>query len=390
MMAAEYGVLHDETQARAMSQLVAQCFLAKPEDCDEYLDRIGRDRFRILSDGSQVRGGLALLPMAQWWHGNLVPMTGIAAVGVAPEYRGSGTAIALIRHMLRELYDQQTPLSVLYPATQRLYRKAGYEQAGSQCRWEVPLAQIHIQERSLPWFSLEPTAEILTPLYRQKAQIHNGHLDRASAIWVEILRSKPEEMLHAYGVGAPDSPQGYLLFTQKDNPSGATLHVRDWVALTPAAGRSLWSFAANHRSQVHHLRVPGGLTDPLLLLLPEQTARLASSISWMLRLVHVPRALEQRGYPALLETELHLEIRDEVLPENQGRFTLAIAHGSGTVTPGGSGALKIDIRGLSALYAGHATPYALHQIGLLDGDGESLAIASQIFATSPAWMPDFF
>lgn len=85
-----------------------------------------------------------------------------------------------------------------------------------------------------------------------------------------------------------------------------------------------------------------------------------------------------------------MEIRDEVLPENQGRFTLAIAHGSGTVTPGGSGALKIDIRGLSALYAGHATPYALHQIGLLDGDGESLAIASQIFATSPAWMPDFF
>lgn len=384
----EYRVLENDAQANALVRLIAQCFLSKPELCDVYLNRIGHDRFRAIYDQTQLVGGLALISMGQWWLGQRVPMTGIAAVGIAPEYRGSGAAIALVSHMLHELHAEEVPISVLYPATQRLYRKAGYEQGGSYCRWEVPLAHIHLKERSLPWQAISPSADLLAPIYQQKAVLYNGHLDRSPAIWSEIL--EPQETLFAYSVGSAQQPEGYILFTQTSDSGGAILQVRDWVALTPAAGQNLWKFVADHRSQVHKLRFQGAAVDPMLFLLPEQVGHMASSMNWLLRLVHVPHALEKRGYPMGLETELHLDVQDEQLPENQGRWTLAIAHGRGTITPGGQGALKVDIRALGALYGGGFSPYDLQRAGLLDGDQATLTTAAQVFTASPAWMPDFF
>lgn len=50
--------------------------------------------------------------MAQWWGGERVPMTGIAAVGIAPEYRGTGAAIALMQHTVKELHAKGYPLAI--------------------------------------------------------------------------------------------------------------------------------------------------------------------------------------------------------------------------------------------------------------------------------------
>jgi predicted acetyltransferase len=113
----------------------------------------------------------------------------------------------------------------------------------------------------------------------------------------------------------------------------------------------------------------------------------------MLRVVHVAKALAARGYPDGVEGELHLEVRDDVLPANQGRYMVRVAGGRGEVTPGGRGELKLDVRGLAALYAGYLAPAALRAIGFLEveGAGEAvLATAARVFAGPEPWMPDFF
>ncbi|CAD5981580.1 GCN5-related N-acetyltransferase [Planktothrix tepida] len=48
--------------------------------------------------------------MGQWWGGKSIPVAGLASVGIAPEYRGGGVALELLRQTLRELYNQQIPL----------------------------------------------------------------------------------------------------------------------------------------------------------------------------------------------------------------------------------------------------------------------------------------
>jgi predicted acetyltransferase len=386
----EYRPLPQD-DAKPLGLILSQCFNSPPPLEDTYLERIGIQNFRAIYRSGMLAGGLATIPMGQWWGGQRVPMVGVAAVGISPEHRGSGSAIALVQHTLQELHANGVALSALYPATQRLYRKAGYEQGGTFCVWSVATGEIHVQERELPWRSVAPSDHaIFHDLYQQQAAQHNGHLDRHPAIWQEIVKAGDREGLYAYGLGSAEAPQGYVIFSQKPSDDGGIVRLRDWAILSRAAGRSFWSFLADHRSTIGHARWRGAAIDPLTLVLPEQTAQLIRMERWMLRIVHVKHALEKRGYPPGVQTELHLDIQDDVLPENSGAVILSVANGRGAVTPGGRGDLKLGIRGLAPLYSNLFSPAQLQLAGYLEASDAVLAIATQIFAGSPPWMPDFF
>jgi predicted acetyltransferase len=386
----QYQSLTGDDDAEQLSQILAQCFISPPSDSLVYLNRIGMSNFRTIAVDGHLAGGLALIPMGQWWGGQRVPMTGIAAVGIAPEHRGAGAAIALLQQMLRELYDTGVPISVLYPATQRLYRKAGYEQGGSSSSWSIDTAAIQLRDRALPIRAVD-AIEINTfaKLQQQYAQRHNGHLDRHAAIWQERLEVEGNAPLYAYTIGE-SPPQGYVIFTQRRSTEPSILQVRDWAIVSAEAGRSLLSFWADHRSQIDTIRWTGAAIDPLLLLLPEQSAKQTSSMIWMVRIVNVRSALEGRGYPVAVETELHMDLQDDLLAENNGKFVLSVAGGKGMVSQGGRGDMKLDIRGLAPLYSGWFTPPQLQWAGWLDAPEATLTAAAQVFAGSLPWLPDFF
>ena len=385
----EYSQIVNPEDIQQLGNIIDQCFI-DPSDNEPYFNRIGRENFRIIRQGGLV-GGLAMISMGQWWGGECVQMTGIAGVGIAPEYRGTGAAIALMQHTVKELYAKGVPISVLYPATQRLYRKAGYEQGGSYCAWEVDTQSIQIREQPLAVKPVESkNHEVFHDLYQQQAKFNNGNLDRNQAIWEQLVETNNKEKLYAYLIGSADQPQGYIIFTQHLEDDNSLLRVRDWVVLTTAAAQTFWSFQANHRSQIDKVRWKSSAVDFLTLLLPEQTVKPRFVDRWMLRVVDVAKALEKRGYPQAVQTELHLEVEDDLLVENNGRFILSVANGRGEVSKGGKGELKLDIKELAPLYTGLFTPHQLQLMGKLDATETSLSIATQLFAGSSPWMADFF
>lgn len=87
---------------------------------------------------------------------------------------------------------------------------------------------------------------------------------------------------------------------------------------------------------------------------------------------------------------MHLEVRDDLLAENNGKFILSVANGRGEVTSGGKGELQLDIRGLAPLFTGLFTPHQLQVTGKLEATESALAAATQIFAGVSPWMADFF
>lgn len=386
----EYSTLSSPEDVQQLGKILDQCFNSPPSS-ETYFNRIGVENFRTIRQAKQVVGGLAMIPMGQWWDRQCVPMTGIAAVGIAPEHRGSGVAIALMQHTLKELSASGVPISVLYPAAQRLYRRVGYEQGGIFCGWEIPTESIQVTERSL---SLQPVVPInpeeVRSIYQQQAKLTNGHLDRHPAIWQGVIKPEEQETIYAYLLGVADQPQGYIIFSQHQTEEGSILRVRDWAILTAAAGRSFWYFIANHRSQIKKVQWRGSIIDSLTLLLPEQTAKLRFAERWMLRVIDVSKALEKRGYPLGIQTELHLEVQDDLLPENNGKFILSVSNGHGEVTQGGKGELKLAVRGLAPLYTGLFTPYQLHLAGQLDATETVLSAATQLFAGASPWMLDSF
>jgi predicted acetyltransferase len=110
----------------------------------------------------------------------------------------------------------------------------------------------------------------------------------------------------------------------------------------------------------------------------------------MLRIVDVVKALEKRGYPNGVQAELHLEVKDDLITENNGKFILTLANGRTEVTKGGKSELQLDISGLAPLYTGLLSAQKLQLMGKLEGSPTAINTANQIFAGTSPWMPDFF
>jgi predicted acetyltransferase len=385
----EYSSVANSEDVQKFGSILKQCFLASSDEEEGWLKRMGVENIRLIYEEKEVVGGLVVIPMGQWWGGESVSMTGIAGVGVAPECRGSGAALSLMQQAVKELYEKDVAISVLYPATQRLYRKAGYQQGGSFCGWEILAQSIQIREQPLPIKSVAIDSDIFYDLYTKQAKNINGYLNRNQTIWDRIIKPDKKDVFYSYIIGSIEKPEGYIIFSQNSLQEDNILSVVDWAIFTNAAAKSFWSFLSNHRSQIDKIRWRSSAIDNLTLILPEQTAKNRFIQRWMMRVINVEKALSARGYLSQIETELHLEIEDDLIAENNGKFILSISNGSGNIVKGGKGELKLDIRGLATLYTGLFSPQQLQLAGI-EATEKVISTATQIFTGTSPWMMDFF
>lgn len=71
----EYGTLANQEDVQQLGKIDEQCFISAIGDSEVYFNRIGVENFRFIRRGKQVVGGLATIPMSQWYGGGQVPMT---------------------------------------------------------------------------------------------------------------------------------------------------------------------------------------------------------------------------------------------------------------------------------------------------------------------------
>jgi predicted acetyltransferase len=167
--------------------------------------------------------------------------------------------------------------------------------------------------------------------------------------------------------------------------------VRDLVALTPGAGRTILRLLADHRSMARHAIVAAAPREPVFLLAPEEPIEVVDQLRWMVRMIDVEAALVARAYPASARGEVAFELRDDVLAHNEARFSLAVADGKAEVRRGARAPkIVLDVRGLAALYTGYLSPEELRATGLVEGPDDELAVLGALFAGPSPWMSDIF
>lgn len=351
-----------------------------------WFEGIGAPNFRVVRADGEVAGGLGILRMGQWYGGTAVPLAGIGAVGIAPEWRGRGAASALLRATLTELRAEGLPLAALYPSTLPVYRKAGFERAAQNTTYDIPLAILD-PRAPLAIVRASPDDPDLRTVYSRAASLRNGALDRNPFLWHKTL-APYNQAAHAYRFVRNGATEGYVIYSQENRAD--PLSVLDWACLTRDAGKTLLAFLAGHRAMVATARLRGGPQEPLFHLLPEPRAVVARRLELLLRVLDVPGALAARGYPPHLRTDLHLAIDDDLLPENTGQFLLRIADGRGTVERGGTGTFRLGIRALASLYSGFLTPNDLAMLGELTAPAADLTLATAIFGGPAPWLVDMF
>lgn len=383
----DYGPVRED-ELVSLNGMLEQALFFRTGTMAPWTSAIGNEHLRAVRRAGQIVAGLSIIPFGHWFGGRVVPTGGVTAVGVAPEARGGGVGVAMLGAMLHELHERGVPLSSLYPATTAFYRRAGYERAATRTIFDVPAAALDLGERTLLMTRATPEDEpTIKQLYRQRAADTTGFIERPDVLWNRVLRPS-EQNAHVYLVHDAGVPDGYVVFTQGSWTD--PLMVRDAVALSVRAGRRLLTFLADHRSVIENVRLMSAPSDPLLVLLAEQEQKQGRTIDLMVRVVDVIGALAARGYPPGLNAELHLEVTDDQLPWNCGRFVLQVRDGSGRAEPGGRGGLQLSAHALAALYTGFLAPAELRLLGALSGEEASLAAAALAFAGPRPWLPDMF
>jgi predicted acetyltransferase len=350
-------------------------------------------------DGGRLVGTALYLDLQQWWSGRSVPTAGVAGVKVAPEYRGRGAGRALMTALTDLMIERGYSLSALYAATMPLYRQLGWELTGASYEAVIPARSLTALAR--PDF---PAAATRVPLRRP------GSADAAEIIAVigrahQLARdcgpvTFDEPTVRSW-LTAPGSyldtdkfaylaPDGFLAY--RWNGSEQEIFVDKAVAASQETTLALWSVVASHSSVAKTIRAQVAPSDPIWWLLREQDATISDRDRWMLRLLDAPAAIAARGFP-LVDLAVALQVRDDQIPANAGRWTLTVYSGSGELSRASEGdsavPLELGARGLAALYAG--IPVAtLRGAGLASGGTPDTDLALDSAFAADAFMLDSF
>jgi predicted acetyltransferase len=357
------------------------------------------DHFRCAFDDGRVVAAAAARGFTQWFGGREFPCAGIYAVATLPEYRGSGLASRTVSVLLEESREAGVPLSCLYPAVLRPYRRLGYELAGAQIEHEVSLADLPVLSASLDVSEYDPGhLPEVRDCYRRVVPTSNGPIDCDEEDWwtVRVMGHwNPDVVSRAVVCRDEDGVvQGYASYYHdqaEGEPAPAfRIACKHLVAATPEALRSLVSFFRTFRGLGQTLSFFGPVNPPLAMLVPEQRVKERWSFRWMLRLLDVVASLEGRGYPSV-SGEAVIAVEDPDVGANRGAFRLTAEQGKVRVERVDEGRHRpIPIGALASIFSGYLPVSSAVQLGYLDADDRAAPLLADLFAGPPPWMYDFF
>lgn len=359
---------------------------------DEELERIrvvARDG-RVVScleiKATEVRIGDAVLPMG-----------GICNVATLPSERNSGHASALMRESLRALRAQGLCTSILFPFSFRYYRKFGYELAGNHC-------QFWCRPHNLPSFGEHQWCRIAAPgdiprlaeLYTETCRRRSCALSRSGARWLELMGPAGFQVV----VYDREGTAGYMVLRDSlDHYGGRLLALEELCAETAEARRGLIGYLARYTGEaIEWCASATDLTESGMLrsVAPLREGFKPRGIAtirpmFQFRVVDLLGALRARAASyAGMNVDLSLQVRDELLPENQqpiaisaGEETVQILSGQRTERW-----LEADIRSFSQIFCGYVSPAEAASQGLIQSScQDAINVAEDLFPRLEPFIP---
>lgn len=312
--------------------------------------------------------------------GALVPTAGVTMVGVQPTHRRRGVLRALMTRQLQDIAAEGEPLALLWASEPTIYGRFGYGLASLHAHIDIERVHARLAEPvertgSLRLVQSEEAIGLFSAVYDKVLSEVPGLLARDERWWrYHRLTDHPDDRrgsgpLFAAVLEIGGRPEGYALYRVRQDwehgvPNG-TLEVAEAVATSLQATKELWSFlfGIDLVAKVSAWQLPG---DHVLLDLAADPRRLRWGLSdglW-LRIADLPAALAARRYHG--HGELVLEVRDELLPANHGRWRLVCGAGEGRAERTEAGPdLSLDIAALGAIYLGGRSPARLAAAGMI-------------------------
>jgi predicted acetyltransferase len=340
---------------------------------------IRREETLCAYDGGRLVGSSAVYRQTVSVPGGALPTGAVSWVSVAPTHRRRGVMRAMMEGQLRRLATDGVPLAVLWAAEAPLYGRFGYGAATATHDTKVRLRDRDSGLRAgldpRPVRLLDPAAagpqldEVYVRLGRQRA----GVLHRDAEWWANKVLADPAEDREGGPlrvVVAGERPDGYALYrvrTDRALPeeSAGIVDVEEFVGLTPQARCDLWAYllSVDLAGRLDAPLLP--VDDPLVALLRNpRTAERAERDALWVRLLDVPAAVAGRTWAT--EARLTVELEDDLLPRNAGRWRFELGPDGGRCTRTDDPAdLVLPVAELGAAYLGGGSVVRAVDAGLV-------------------------
>lgn len=345
--------------------------------------------------GATPRRPIAAFSAAPYTHNagaGVVDTWVINTIGVRASHRRRGLLSEMMRRQLTHAVESGFATAVLTSSEGGIYGRFGFGPANRTCSIEIDCARFRylpdvdvadgVVEFCLP-SQLAEDYERLTRAHQERhpgahgrllshRRVHLGELDRET--------DGPNRKLRAVGLWQDDVLAGYATFQAKEK-WGETVQINEIVSGEPSVDRRLLQ-ALVDIDLVQKLTygwshprdpLPLSLADPRAVTIKETEDGI-----W-LRVLDLPKALQQRGWDA--DGETVLEVRD-AMGLAEGRWHLSVTGGRAAVTSTEEPArLTLGVDVLALVYFGDRTVAECADAGLVRGSGAAVREASSLFLT---------
>jgi predicted acetyltransferase len=331
-----------------------------------------------------------------------LPTAGVTWVGVLPSHRRRGILRGFMSRLAQDAREHGEPLAALYASEAAIYGRFGYGNAAPSVALNVDSRRIAFRDDPGPAGAVrlvdaEEAYRLFPPVHERVRRERPGMLSRSELWWrkhrladYEHRRRGASRRFYA-AVELDGEVAAYAVYRVKDEwadgyPQGEVRLVESF-SVSPPATRELWRFLAGIDLTT---AIKAELADPALPLVPmlvdPRALRPRLGDGLWLHLVDVEAALRGRSYGR--GEAVVLDVRDDLAPENAGRFRV----GGSVERTDDEAELSLDVRDLASVYLGG---FSFEQLALAGRVEErapgALARATALFRTPlPPWCPEVF
>lgn len=376
------------------------------------------DRSLAAFDGDAIAGTAAAYSFQLTVPGGVVGAGGVTFVSVLPSHRRRGILSAMMRHQLTDIAARGELVAALFASESVIYGRYGYGCASGQLsltirRGEGALNPATAGSAGTGHDSVRLRAAQPTDLRAELAEVYDsavphrpGMMARDKRWWQGILADpdfgrRGMSSLKCLLAANDSGPRGYALYRTKpgwddDGLPFGSLSVGELIAADGAATAALWADLLTRDLIGEVVARQRPVDDPLLDMLSDRRrARAYLTDGPWIRLTDVPAALRGRRY--CCAADVVLEVTDELLPANAGRWRLQCpepADGTAVSCERTKAAADIElpVSALGAGYLGGIRLGALAAAGLVTEHKQGrLAMLSAAMYSDPApWCPSIF
>ena len=302
--------------------------------------------------------------------GAVVPACGITGVGVVPDARRRGVLRQMMTWLLDDAIKHQEPVAILWASEAAIYQRFGFGMGTLASSFEVDRDRV-VFRTPLParddvrvrLVGVEEGARLAATIYDQIRAQAPGTLEREDLEWTRMIMGDASWMRGKNGpkyravIEIGGEARGYATYRINGDwsvrGSANTVLVVDFQAVDAEAEQYLWQWLVSMDLATTLKTMRGPVPHPLqLMLLDPRRLGLTVGDGMWLRIVDMAGALSARTYAG--EGSLVLEVADDVLPANAGRWQLTVTgDGAAVVTPTTAEPdLVLDIAALACTYLG--------------------------------------